>query len=322
MTDIADDLRQSHSKWGVDWHRNILSRLYKSTIGKLDIESKLCWVPHDDLIALHDVTETFAEGAFDDTEAEASGAIDNTGYFRKIPAIIQPYAITHANTGTLTFPETGLNHGGRATAAGTQNIQLSQMGSTTSMDMGTGAFGISFWVKNVGAGTYGILCKKNILASLNAGFDVLISGSSVICRLSDGTSETIMSKTLSGIDLTEDSWHSIIVNVPATGDMEVFADNTSQGTTARGLIGNVNNTRDAVVFGRDNNGTIVDEFVGDLSWLCWKKGEIFDATQRTAFHSGGLLDYDTASTTEVTTIPFLQSSVALPNSAVGGWYAG
>jgi len=184
----------------------------------------------------------------------------------------------------------------------------------------TGASGLAFWVKNLGASTYGMANKRNILNTTNAGVEMWLSGGTTLnARVADGTNTALLSQALTGVDLTEDVWHSVIVNIPASGNMEVFADIVSKGTQSTGSVASVNNSRDGYIFARDNNGTIQDKAVGDFSNLVWKK-EVFSSAQRTDYHTNGILDLDSTDI-EIVHLPLNYDNRPLPVAALGGFYA-
>jgi hypothetical protein len=291
--DLVDDFARSRGKLSTEFVQRIMNRLGKFDRSLVLDELLMLAVKHEDTLAIHDLTESFTNvdsGDFDESDRAAEGN-DLRLMLKSIPSTItnlKVYSVTHTMFGTWSFPHGTTKFGGRTTLDGNQYEQMAPYESSTQMDIGTGAFGVTFFVKNLGAGTYGIVNKRDIQNTTNAGIEIwLSSGTTLNCRIADGTNTALLSQVLTGVDLTEDVWHSVTVNIPATGNMEVLADKVSKGTQARGSVANVNNSRDAYIFARDNNGTIQDKAVGDFSNLVWKKGEIFDSTQITDYNERG-----------------------------------
>jgi hypothetical protein len=262
------------------------------------------------------VTELFQlVTSFSFSKAEIDTHYDTWGFTRKIPANVIAYGITHMNFGTtLAFVTEG---GLRLANNDGQNYEkLDPYNSAPDMDMASGAFGIAFLIKKTSVGAYGILCKRDIANTTNAGIEVWVSGTDINIRIADGTNTTLL--TVSVANLNDGNLHSVIINVPSTGNLEIFVDKISKGTQVRGSVGSVNNSRSCYTWARDNAGTIQDKMNGKYAWLSWKR-EIFSAQDITDYHDTKLLNYKSASNTEVTTIPYLGNRDPYPNCLEGGF---
>jgi hypothetical protein len=296
--DFGDDLSKIRNLYGVDYVQKIMNRLTKLSTPKVDNEVYIRHVLHDDLI-------------FDKT--------NQISYNRWVPLSVPAYGITHTETGTMSFPTTGLKYGGGATLNGTQYTKLDPYGTSTDMDIGSGDFSLELWTKSLGAGTYGIFCKRNTASATNQGIDLYFSGGNTInCRIADGANSA--GKTWTTSDLTSSTWKCFQVNVPASGNMEAFENTVSLGTQATGSVGSLTNSRSGYLWGLDNAGAVTAKMVGTVAWLVIKK-ELLDSTQRNDFYQNGILDLDGSTTVELTTVPYCGNNNPMPNCAAGMWYS-
>lgn len=308
--DLADDLHRAVQNFGLDTISKILSTVHNRTIPEVKNTALKRWIIYAPLIKRLDQTITI--GGVDVEKAETKGNFVTNAYFRYIPNNPHLYQLSHTLTGTPTFLTENVKH-----IAGGVSLDGSQYITTThhaDLDMGSGSFGIAFWVKKTTTGTYGIVCKRNIVNTTNAGFEVWLDGATINVRISDGTNTTLLSVIFS--NLNNGQWHSVIINIPNTGNLEIFVDGISQGTQTRGSVGSVNNTRDCYEWARDNNGTVQDKFSGRLKWFVWKK-EIWTTQQITDFHSNGILKLNSSNTVDVIVRPLIAEVTVKPNATMG-----
>lgn len=237
-------------------------------------------------------------------------SLQEIAYGMRVPQGPYPYDLVHTTVGTgFTFPDSGKIHAGRLSSNADTHIKIDH---DVWLDMGTGIFAFALWIIKTSTGTYGIINKRDIAATLNAGVEFWISGTTINVRISDGTNTALLSGSLA--TLNNGVKHSVIVNIPASGNLELFIDNVSISTVSRGSVGNINNTRDLIILGRDNAGIIQDQYSGDWAWLVWKKTEIFNSAQRTDFHTNGILDLRTTKDVEVICIPGMNNENSLANA--------
>jgi len=262
---------------------------------------------------IHDVSILIDSGLI---EEDTDDHIQEFPYVMKTPESPYPYDLIHNTIGAgFSFPETGKKFAGRISNNSDTHIKIDHDSVDSRLDVGNGSFAFAFWIFKTSTGTQGIFSKRDIMVTTNAGIDIAIQGTSVNLRISDGVNVIVLSGDIPS--LNDGNPHSVIINVPDTGNLEVFIDNVSMSTIDRGLVGNINNTRDVIIFGRETNGVVIQELDGDMAWFIWKKTEIFDATQRADYHSDGLLDLRTTQDVEVITIPGMVNENPLPNASIG-----
>lgn len=235
-------------------------------------------------------------------------------FSRKITGLVNSYPLLHTITGTPVMEMingTKFNSGGINDA--TKHITTV---SDSMMDMGSGSFGIALWYKSTSTvANHGIICKRNIATTTNQGFDIYVAtGNTIELRISDGANTTLCSKSFGSIH--DGLWHSIICNIPSAGNLEIFGDGSSLGTTARGSVGSVTNSRDCYEMARDNAGTIQEKLNGSIAWFAWKTG-IFSSQQITDWQNAL---YD--STNEVIFRPYNANWDAEPNMTSGLFQSG
>ncbi len=310
--DSNDDLSRS------DLTLEMIARLQSASIQQNQpIEDDLTpdYLTVSPLEDIHDVSVT--AGSADVDKEDTDDHIDEIPYMRRVAESPYPYDLIHTTVGPgFGFPDSGKKHAGGITCAGDTYIKIDHdpNGKT---DMGDGSFGVAFWIRNPGIQSYGILCKKSVSALANIGLDIRISASQTITVTKSGTSGFVNIagfESLFGVDLDDGDWHSVMINFEPT-NMEIFFDNISVADVPHADVGNINNTRATYVCARDNGSTIFNKLAGDIAWLVWKKTEIFDATQRTDFHSNGLLDLRTTKDVEVITIPGMINDNPSPNAS-------
>jgi len=171
----------------------------------------------------------------------------------------------------------------------------------TRLAVDSGKTGVAFMVINP-SGTGGIICKRDIANTTNAGMEIWISGGTTInVRIADGTHTTLLSVTYAS--LADGNPHKVICNIPDSGNLEIFVDGASQGTIDRGSVGSITNSRTCYTLCRDNAGTPQAKYNGQIALLFWKKGEIFSSQQRTDY-GNGVIDTSTSSTTDIFSIPY------------------
>lgn len=308
--DLADDLHRAVQNFGLDAIAKLLSTVHNRTIPEVKNTALKRWIVYAPLIKRCDQTITI--GGVDIEKAEVKGVFTTNSYFRYIPNNPHLYQLTHTLTGTPTFPTDNVKQiSGGVSLDGNQYITTIHHAD---LDMGSGSFGIAFWIKKTTTGTYGILCKRDIQNTTNAGIEVWVSGTTINVRISDGTNTALLSSTFE--NLNNDSWHSVIINIPDTGNLEIFVDGSNIGTQNRGSVGSVNNSRDCYEWARDNNGVLQDKFNGRLKWFVWKK-EIWTSQQITDFHSNGILKLNSSNTVDVIVRPLIADVLAQPNSTMG-----
>lgn len=238
-----------------------------------------------------------------------------TDFFRKkLPAISKSYSLIHTVTGTEVL-ESILNakFGAGAINDATKHITTND---DPQIAVGSGSFCIACWYKSTStAANHGIVCKRNIAATTNAGFDVYVAtGNTIELRISDGTNTTLSSK--SSATIHNGVWHSIICNIPSAGNLEIFVDGSSIGTTARGSVGSVTNTRSLYEMARDNAGTIQEKLNGSIAFFVIVKN-ILSAQQITDW-TNGMVDM----TNEVFLRPYVANWNAEPNMTSGLFQSG
>ncbi|MCV0398557.1 MAG: hypothetical protein K5785_01025 [Nitrosarchaeum sp.] len=259
---------------------------------------------------IHDVS--IIAGIVDLNKEETVDHVQELPYLMRTPENPYPYDLIHTTVGSgFGFPDSGKKHAGRISDNANTHIKVDHDADAARLDMGAGTFAIAFWIIKTSSGTYGIVTKRDIANTTNAGIEIWVDNTTIYVRIADGTNSVLLSGTLAA--LNDGNWHSVIINIPDTGNLEIFIDNVSKGTVSRGSVASINNTRDVIICGRDNNGTIQDKLVGDFAWFVWKKTEIFDATQRNDFHSNGLLDLAASADVEVITIPGILNENPMPN---------
>lgn len=268
---------------------------------------------------LEDIHDLDIISGLADAEVETPDShIQELPYRRNVAESPYPYDLVHTTVGIgFTFPKTGKKHAGRISDNADTHIKVDH---DSWLDMGIESFGLAFWIFKTSAGLYGIITKRDIANTTNAGVEVYIEGTTIHLRISDGTNTVLLSGSLA--TLNDGNPHSVILNIPASGNLELFIDIIPKGTIPRGSVANINNTRDVIICARDNNGTIQDRLSGDLAWLVWKKSEIFDSAQRDDFHNNGFLDLTNSADVEVLTIPGMMNEDPMPNSTPSLFSAG
>jgi len=260
-------------------------------------------------------------GTTDVEKEEIDGHIDELPYMTRPPESPYPYDLVHTTIGTgFTFPDTGKKHAARISDNADTYIKVNHDSVDARLDMAAAKFAFAFWIIKTSTGTYGIVTKRDIANDINTGVELWINGTTINLRITDGTNTVLLSGTLA--TLNDGNLHSVIINIPNTGNLEIFIDNVSKGTASRGSVASINNTRDVIIWARDNAGTIQDKLDGDFAWFIWKKTEIFDSTQRADFHSNGLLDLRTTADVECITIPGIMNENPMPNATPGRFSAG
>ena len=252
-------------------------------------------------------------------EVSSSTRARGTAMFKKIPPLTTYLdTLTVATVGSFSFTPltvltTTTKFGCICIGSGAGYITIQD---NTKLAMGTGKFGVAFMWNKTGTGTHGILCKRNIANTTNAGIEIWISGGTTInCRIADGTNTVLISATVA--TLNDGNWHDVIINVPDTGNLEILVDTVSKATQARGSVASINNSRVAYILARDNAGTIQDKVSGNVALLHWKKTEIFSSTQISNYHNAGIIDNSTSKDVDVTFFPFNGDSNPQPDETMG-----
>jgi len=311
--DFAEDLFKTTRTIGLEKIASLLTALQKRT-PKVEDDAIIKFLMYAPLIDLHDTTIEFGVPDIDLTREDLHFA--QMKLRKYLPQTVEAYDLVHTTVGSaMTFVDAKSKLGGNGQIAGSTHIKTD---NDTFMDMGTGAFAFAIWVREVTVATHGLVNKRNIVNTTNAGFEVWISGGNTVnVSVADGTNTALLTASVSLIALNDGNWHSIIINIPATGNMEVFVDKVSKGTQSTGSVASVNNTRDYFMFARDNDGTIQDEGTMLVSSWVWKKGEIFISAQRDQWHDDGVVDLDAATDTEITTFEFDNNDKPMPNAFEG-----
>lgn len=236
-------------------------------------------------------------------------------YRRRAPQQCTAFDPIITKTGTVSYPNpTGATafsqiFGCLGIMNGTQWISFSD---APRLAAGSGKTAFACWVLNPGTGTYGLLCKRNIANTTNAGIEIWITGgNSINVRIADGTNTVLLTVSAT---LNDGNPHSIIINVPDAGNLEIFVDNVSKGTISRGSVGSITNTRTTYVLARDNAGTPQDLYSGSIALVQWKKGEIFSSGQRTDYHSNGVIDTSGSATVDCFLVPYAMSDDVEPDA--------
>ena len=228
-------------------------------------------------------------------------------YCFRVPNNPYPYDLVHSTIGAgFTFPD-NKKHAGTISNDGNAHIQIDH---SARMNMGTDAFAIAFWIAKTTTGAYTILSKRD---GTGTGFDVTVNGNNLSITLDDGTDTVTLS--VSDSIINDGEYHSVIINISSS--LEIFIDNTSKGTQVRGTVSNINNTDNALIFAKNTGGTISQGYEGVLSWLIWKKTEIFSSSQRADYHTNGIIDLQTTVNVECVTMPFMANVAPLPNTMPG-----
>ena len=315
-SDYGDDLSRS------DLSLEMIARLMTATQQQnLPIEDDLTpdYLTVSPLEDIHNVS--VVAGTADLEKEETDDHIQELPYMMRTPESPYCYDLVHTTVGAgFTFPSIGKKYAGRISNNADTHIKVDHDSVDARLDMAAASFAFAFWILKTSVGTYGIVTKRNIANITNAGIEIWVDGTTINVRIADGTNTTLLSGTLA--TLNDGTFHSIIVNIPNTGNLEIFIDNISKGTVARGSVASIDNTRDVIITARDNAGVIENELVGDFAWFIWKKTEIFNSTQRTDFHTNGLLDLRTTVAVEVITIPGMMNENPMPNASIGRFSAG
>lgn len=315
--DIMEGLDGAIANFGAEFVHKMQSLLQRRTLPTANDDLKKYLGTLERETNKMTLTETLEAHTPDATDAIIFRHHQERTYFRKIPLEVLAYSITHTIVGG-SFPLGSRIYSGRGVCNADFYEKLDPYGSSTIMDMGSAAFNLKIWIKKTSTGTYGIFCKRDIANTINPGIECWLSGTDINIRIADGTNTTLLTATVA--NLNDGNWHSIIINVPAAGNLEIFVDKVSKGTQARGPVASVNNTRSAYFLARDNAGVIQDKYVGDWAWFSWAKGTL-SQQQIDDFHDTGLLDYSASVDTEVTTIPAMGNGEPLPNCREGTFLA-
>lgn len=311
--DFADDFNRTSRTIGLEKIAEILTQLQKRN-PKIEDSLLLQYFMYSPLIDLHDTSITIST-AFNFQSTREDLHFGMMKLRKMIPSLVLSYSLVHTFTGTPTYNHAKHKLGGDMILDGSVDLKTDHHAV---MDMGTAAFAFAVWVREVTAATHGLSNKRDIASTTNAGFEIYItSGNTINIRISDGTNTVLLSAAVSPINLNDGNWHSIIINVPASGNLEIFVDKITKGTQARGSVTNVNNSRDHYYFARDNAGALQDKLVSLVSTWVWKKGEIFTSGQIDEWHDKGVVDLDAASNTEVTTFLFDDTEKPSPNPFAG-----
>lgn len=319
MTDIIDDMEISLTRFTAEKINQLRMIINKRGVPSIRDALKNYTVFAKQELDKHVVSAVFElVTSFSFSKTETNSHLNEVGYIRKIPAEVLADSILYTPIGTFEFPLETRIFGGLTRLDGTQYYKLDPYLSSTQMDMGSSGFSISWNHKKTSSGTYGIFCKRDMSNTTNPGIEIWISGTTINLRIADGTNTVLLSATFA--NLNDGNRHTIVCNVPNSGNLEIFVDKVSHGTISRSLVGSVTNSRSAYIFTRDNAGVLQDKYVGDFAWISWKK-EIMSSQDRIDFHDNCLLNYKTATDTEVLTIPFQSNTDPMPNCYEGQFIA-
>lgn len=316
--DIIEGLDGAIANFGTEFVHKMQSLLQRRTLPTTNDDLKKYVGTLEREVNKMTLAETFEAHVPDATDAITFRHYQDRTYFRKIPLEVLAYSITHTIVGAGSFPLDNRIYSGRGVCNADFHEKLDPFDGDTIMDMGSAAFNLKIWIKKTSTGTYGIFCKRDIANTTNAGIECWISGTDINIRIADGANTTLLTVTIAS--LNDGNWHSIVVNIPQAGNLEIFVDKVSQGTQARGSVASVTNARSAYFLARDNAGVIQDKYVGDWAWFSWAKGTL-SQQQIDDFHDTGLLDYSAAVDTEITTIPGMGNGEPLPNCREGAFLA-
>lgn len=311
--DYSEDL--SRSDLSIEQFAKVMTRLQQQN-PPIDDDAVIDWQGISPLIDEHDLD--IEVGGTDVEEEDFSEYAAEDGPYRFFtPVGPYMYPLVHTTVGSgITFPNTGKKFAGHCLNAGDTHIKVDD---DDWMDMAAAAFGVAFWIKKTSTGTYAILCKKDISTTTLAGIHIQISSTTITCRISDGTNTVLLSGT--DADINDGDWHSVIINIPASGNLEILIDKVSQGTVDRGSVASIDNTRPTYIQAEDNAATIQNELDGAMSMFIWKKSEIFDSTDIDDFHDNGYYDLVDGTNQdqdiEVITIPFWSFANPMPNFTIG-----
>jgi hypothetical protein len=312
--DIIEGLDGAIANYGAEFVHKMQSLLHRRTLPETNDDLKKYLGTLEREKNKMKLTETLQQHTPNATDGIIQKSYQDRTYFRKTPTQILAYSLSHTEFGTAQFPLSDRKFSGRG--VNTNYYQkIDPYSSSTIMDVGANPFNLKIWTKKTTTGTYGIFCKRDVSAISNPGIEFWISGTTINIRIADGINTSTL--TVSFANLNDGIWHSIIVNVPATGNLEIFIDKVSQGTTPRGSVGSVTNSRSAYFLARDNAGAIQDKFAGDWAWFSWSKG-VLSQQQIDDFHDTGLLDY---TQDEIITIPAMGNGQPLPNCREGTFFA-
>ena len=319
ISDFIDNLLVSSSNFTAEFINQMRNIMNKNNINEVfDVLKNYTVVLKNEKVK-HSIDYTCAVvTSFDADGSDTTNHNQVQLYTRKIPNTILADSLLFTNSGTWVFPLEGSTMGGLSRLAGTQYIKVDPYNSSTQMDLGSGGFSISWNHKKTTTGTYGIFCKRDMSNTTNAGVEIWVNSTTINCRIADGTNTSLCSVTFA--NLNDGNRHTIVCNVPNSGNLEIFVDKISQGTQPRGSVANLTNVRSAYIFARDNAGTIQDSFSGDAGLFSWKR-EVMSTQDITDFHDNYLLNYKSASNTEILTFPFHTTNENEPNSMEGGFSA-
>jgi hypothetical protein len=97
----------------------------------------------------------------------------------------------------------------------------------------TSAFSVSFWVKNISAGTYKMAAEPEGAANDGRGWGLTVSSSTVIFSLGSA-SGAFTALTASGLNLNDGSWHHVVATYDGTNSA-IYIDGVSSASASPGI---------------------------------------------------------------------------------------
>lgn len=305
-TDISNSISQSLS---LSEFIKLQTRIQKLN-EKVNDDYQIDWLIESPLIDVHNITLDLGDA--DVNHSETHYGVDPVGYFRRIPSAVRAYDLIHddSNGTGITFPNPTSESTKFHASAKTNGSSYQKISDHSYFDVNN--LVLALWLKlpatSGGDGVQTIIQKTgSFLIQIDAH---ATASNQIRCRSIVST----VSKDVT-FTYTPSTWFCLIVKINST-NIEAFVNNVSQGTTSTGAIFDFT-SNDLGIFGTPT-GTQLMKSGGCLAWLSIGDKNV-DSTWRTNYQNG-IHDFSSSSSEEITTIPYLGSLDAFPNSHSGFFY--
>jgi len=188
---------------------------------------------------------TFLKGLMDDTQiytrALSAEEIAVLANLTQSSNLISHWAFDE-NSGTTAIDSSGNNINGTLKNGPIWNAGIKgncikfdgiddrvECGPNTTLEMGTGDFSVSAWVKmGTSQSSYPTVLSKGGTSNTNAGYWFYLSGQKIKFTFGDGTQR--MSTSSNSINVLDNNWHHLAVSVDRDGNTVFYFDGINAGT--------------------------------------------------------------------------------------------
>ncbi|UVF62229.1 hypothetical protein [Nitrososphaeria virus YSH_1032793] len=307
---VSSDISNAvSSSLGLEEFVKLQTRIQKMN-PKVNDDFTIDWLIVSPLIDIHNITLNVGDA--DLNHEETHYGVDPVGYFRRIPSAVRAYDLIHNNSNAIgiTFPNPTSEATKFHALAKTNGSSYQIISDHSYFDVSN--LVIALWLKlPATSGGDGIQTIIEKTGSFLIQIDAHATASNQIrCRSIVSSSNKDVTFTY-----TPDTLFCLIVKINSTS-VEAFVNNVSQGSISTGGVYDPT-SNNVGIFGTPS-GTQLMKSGCCLAWLTLGDKNV-DSTWRTNFQAG-ILDYETSSSEEITTIPYMGSVEAIPNSHAGFFY--